>query len=43
MLQFEQWESVKSCQELGKSTSKTFQMIKQAYGKETLGRSAVFK
>jgi hypothetical protein len=32
-----------SCQKLHKSTSKTFQMIKQAYGKEALGCSAVFK
>jgi hypothetical protein len=42
MLQFEQWENVRFCQKLGKPASKTFQMIKQAYGKETLGRSALF-
>jgi hypothetical protein len=34
MLQFEQWENIKFWQKLGKSASKTFQMIKQAYGKE---------
>jgi hypothetical protein len=28
---------------LGKSASETFQMIKQAYSEEALGRSAVFK
>jgi hypothetical protein len=43
MSQFEQRENVKFCQKLGKSASKTFQMIKQAYTKETLGCSAVFK
>jgi hypothetical protein len=37
MLQFEQWESVKFCQKLGKSTSETFHMIKQAYS-EASGR-----
>jgi hypothetical protein len=31
------------CQKVGKSASETFQMIKQAYGEEALGRSAVFK
>jgi hypothetical protein len=30
-------------QKLGQSTSETFRMIKQAYGEEALGRSAVFK
>jgi hypothetical protein len=30
------------CQKLGKSASKMFQMIKQVYGKEALGCSAVF-
>jgi hypothetical protein len=40
MLQFEQWENVSFCQKLGKSASETFQMIKQAHGKEALGRSA---
>jgi hypothetical protein len=39
----EQWENVKFCQKLGKSASETFQMIKQACGKEALGRSALFK
>jgi hypothetical protein len=43
MLQFEQWENVKFCQKIGKSTSETFQMIKQAYGEEALGSSTVFK
>jgi hypothetical protein len=43
MLQSEQRESVKFCQELGNSASETFQMIKQVYGEETLGHSAVFK
>jgi hypothetical protein len=42
MLQFEQWENVKFCRKLGKSASKTFQIIKQAYG-EALGCSAAFK
>jgi hypothetical protein len=43
MWQFEQQENVKFCQKLGKSTSETFQMIKQVYDKEALGCSAVFK
>jgi hypothetical protein len=43
MSQFEQWESVKFCQKLGKSASEMFQMIKQAYGEEALGRNVVFK
>jgi hypothetical protein len=43
MSQFEQRENIKFCQNLGKSTSETFQMIKQAYGEEALGCSAVFK
>jgi hypothetical protein len=43
MSQFEQQENVKFCQKLGKSSSETFQMVKQAYSKEALGRSAVFK
>jgi hypothetical protein len=42
MSQFKQWENIKFCQKLGKSASKTFQMIKQACGKEALGLSAVF-
>jgi hypothetical protein len=42
MLQFEQRENVKFCQKFGKSISKTLQMVKQAYGEEALGRSAVF-
>jgi hypothetical protein len=32
MLQFEKWANVNFSQQLGKSTSETFQMIKQAYG-----------
>jgi hypothetical protein len=43
MSHFEQRENVKFCQKLGKSATKTFQIIKQAYGEEALGRSAVFK
>jgi hypothetical protein len=43
MLQFEQRENIKFCQKLGKSASETFQMIKQAYGEEALGRNVVFK
>jgi hypothetical protein len=42
MLQFEQRENFKFCQKLVQSSSKMFQMIKQAYGEEALGRSAVF-
>jgi hypothetical protein len=41
MSQFEQWANIKFCQKLGKSASKTFQMIEQAFGKEALGHSAV--
>jgi hypothetical protein len=36
-------ENVKFCQKLGKSASKMFQMIKQAYGEEALDHIAVFK
>jgi hypothetical protein len=43
MLQIQQWENVKSCQKLGKPTSETFQIIKQAYSEEALGHSAMFK
>jgi hypothetical protein len=43
MSQFEQRADFKFCQKFGKSASETFQMIKQAYGKEALGHSAVFK
>jgi hypothetical protein len=43
MSQCEQRENVKFCQNLGKSSSETLQFIKQAYGEEALGRSAVFK
>jgi hypothetical protein len=43
MSQFEQWEDIKFCQKSGESNSEMFQMIKQAYGEEALGRSAVFK
>jgi hypothetical protein len=42
MSQFEQRENITFCQKLGKSASKMFHMIKQAYGK-ALGRSAMFK
>jgi hypothetical protein len=42
MSQFEQQKNIKFCQKLGKSARKTFQMTKQAYGKEALGHSAVF-
>jgi hypothetical protein len=41
--QFEQRENIKFCQKLGKSASKTFQMIKRAYSEEALGHSALFK
>jgi hypothetical protein len=37
MLQFEHWENFKFCQKLGKSASKTLQMIKQAYCEEAMG------
>jgi hypothetical protein len=40
---FEERENVKFYQNLGKSASETFQMIKQAYGEEALGLSVVFK
>jgi hypothetical protein len=43
MLQFEQRGNIKFCQKLGKFAIETFQMIKQAYNEEALGRSAVFK
>jgi hypothetical protein len=43
MSQFEQWESVKFCQKLGKSAGETFQMMKQAYSEEALGHIVVFK
>jgi hypothetical protein len=43
MSQFEQWGTVKFCQKLGRSTSETLQVIKQACSQEALGRSAVFK
>jgi hypothetical protein len=42
MSQFEQRETVKFCQKLGKSAGETFHMLKQEYG-EALGRSVVFK
>jgi hypothetical protein len=41
MSQFEQRKNTKFCHKLGKSPSKTSQMIKQEYGQEALGRSAV--
>lgn len=43
MSQFEQRANIKFCQKLGKSPSETFNMIKQVYGDEAFGRSAVFK
>jgi hypothetical protein len=43
MSQFKQRENVKFCQKLGKSASEMFQVIKQAYSEEALGRCAVFK
>jgi hypothetical protein len=43
MSEFEQWESIKFCQKLGKSARETFQTIKLVYGEQALGRSAVFK
>jgi hypothetical protein len=43
MSQFEQWEHVEFCQKLGRSTSETFQMIKQAYSEEALSHNAVYK
>jgi hypothetical protein len=43
MLQFKKREKGLFCQKLGKSPSKTFQMIKQVYGKEALGHIAVFE
>jgi hypothetical protein len=43
MSHFEQRENVKFCQILGKSASETLQMLKQAYGEEALGHSAVSK
>jgi hypothetical protein len=41
MSQFKEWENVKFCEKLGKSTSETYQMMKQAYSEEALGCSAV--
>jgi transposase len=43
MSQLEQRENVKFYQNLGKPASEIFQMIKQAYDEEAMGRSAVFK
>jgi hypothetical protein len=43
MSQFEQWENIKFNQQLHKSTSKTFQMFKQAYSEEALVLNAMFK
>jgi hypothetical protein len=43
MSQFEQRPDIKFCQKLGKSPSETFNKMKQVYGEEALGRSAVFK
>jgi transposase len=43
MSQFEQRANVKFCQKLGRSPKETFNMMKQVYGEEALGRSTVFK
>lgn len=43
MSQFEQRANVKFCQKLGKSATETLQLIRQVYGEDALGRSAVFK
>jgi hypothetical protein len=43
MSQFEQGANIKFCQKLGKSLSETVNMMKQVYGEEALGCSAVFK
>jgi hypothetical protein len=43
MSHFQQWENAKFYPNLGRSASETFQMIRQPYGEEVLGRSAVFK
>jgi hypothetical protein len=43
MSKFEQREKVKFYVKLGKSSNKTFQIIKQAYGEDALGRRAIFK
>jgi hypothetical protein len=43
MSQFEKQENIKFCQKFGKYTNEMFQMMKQAYGEEALGHSAVFK
>ena len=43
MLQFEQRTNVKFCQKLSKSPSETFQMMKQVYDDDALGRNAVIK
>jgi hypothetical protein len=43
MSQCEQEENIKFCQKLSKPVTVTFQMIKQAYGEEALGCSAMFK
>jgi hypothetical protein len=42
MLQFEQHENIKLHQKLG-TASEMLQMIRQVFGEEALGRSAVFK
>jgi hypothetical protein len=39
MSQFEQRANIKFYQKLGKSPSETFNMMKQVYGEEALGRS----
>jgi hypothetical protein len=39
--QLERQENVKSCQQVGKSASEMFRMMKRMYGEEALGCSAV--
>ena len=41
MSQLEQWTNIKFCQKLGKTAAKTFQMMQQVYGGDTLSRSVV--
>jgi hypothetical protein len=43
MLQFEQRENVRVLPKIRQSASERFQMIKEVYGEEALGHSAVFK
>ena len=39
----EQRVNIKFCYKLGKTASETFEMLKQAYGDDTLCRAAVFR